>query len=52
MSLFWRINGINDSTPAECRGFSHSAFVVRFPVILRHLIVNEKGSFLTIAGSS
>jgi hypothetical protein len=46
------LSRIKDNTPAECRGLSYPAFMARFPTILGHLIANEEGRYLTIAGSS
>ncbi len=43
---------INHDPSSECRELSYPAFVARFRTILGHLIANEEGRYLTIAGSS
>src|SRR5689334_16292738 len=47
-----RFKQIGRSAPAEWRGLSNPAFVVRFPMVLEHRIANDQGSFLTMARSS
>src|SRR3954463_164743 len=47
-----RFKQIGHSAPAEWRGLSNPAFVVRFSMVLEHRIPNDQGSFLTTARSS